>query len=105
MPVRAPEDTSISMNRNDEDPQPPSSQLVNVRIAASRMGVSRWTVYHWTRTGLLESVKLGRRRLFELAVLEEFVERGKKHGQLAGGSADSRKLRAPRGGEVRGRSP
>src|SRR5262245_48791164 len=73
----APEDTPSSMNRNNRSSAELDLRLVDARSAAALLGVSRWTVYHWARTRLLGSVRLGRRRLFELNVLEDFVRRGR----------------------------
>ena len=78
------------MNSKGHKPEKPELRLVDVRTAAGHLGVSRWTVYHWARTGLLGSVKLGRRRLIEMITLEHFVRRGRTRRQLAARTRDSR---------------
>ena len=47
--------------------------LLSVEQAAQRLGVSFWTVYRMARTGRLASVRIGRRRLFAEADLEELI--------------------------------
>jgi len=47
---------------------------MDAREAASLLGLSVWTVYHWAQAGQLPSVKLGRRRLFRPLDLEDFIE-------------------------------
>ncbi len=48
-------------------------RLFSVQEAAERLGVSFWTVYRMARSGQLASVRIGRRRLFAVADLEELV--------------------------------
>lgn len=47
--------------------------LITAKEVANRTGLSSWTVYSWARQGLLPSIKLGRRRLFDLRELEKFI--------------------------------
>jgi excisionase family DNA binding protein len=71
------------MNRKPHKPRGAPPQLIDVRSTAATLGVSRWTIYYWARAGVLQSVKLGRRRLFELAELEKSVKRGRSARRLA----------------------
>jgi excisionase family DNA binding protein len=78
------------MNSNHRTSANTAPRLANARFAGLLLGVSRWTIYHWARVGLLASVQLGRRRLFELSALEEFVAQGKRLGRLAPGTVNKR---------------
>ena len=53
--------------------QSDTPQLVGVKEASRRLGLSTWTLYAWARTGRLESVRLGRRRLFATKDLEHLI--------------------------------
>lgn len=48
--------------------------LLSAAEAAKRLRVSFWTVYRMARSGELASVRIGRRRLFAVADLEELVQ-------------------------------
>jgi excisionase family DNA binding protein len=48
--------------------------LLTVDEAASRLRVSRWTVYNLIRSNQLRTIKIGRRRLVPPAALGECVE-------------------------------
>jgi excisionase family DNA binding protein len=48
--------------------------LLSAAEAAERLRVSFWTVYRMARSGELASVRIGRRRLFAVADLEELVQ-------------------------------
>lgn len=50
-----------------------SQQFLSVEAAAKRLGVSRISVYRWTESGVLPSVKLGARRLIPIACIDELV--------------------------------
>lgn len=52
-----------------------------MREAAAAIGLSPWTIRKMIRSGLLPSVKLGRRRLIEPAALQALVEKGRMEGK------------------------
>jgi excisionase family DNA binding protein len=54
--------------------------LVTAKEAASMTGLSSWTIYRWARMGLIPSIKLSRRRLFDLRELENFVHEHRQGG-------------------------
>jgi excisionase family DNA binding protein len=56
--------------------------LVTASEVARRTGLSRWTVYHWARIGILPSVKLSRRRLFDQRDIESFIDEHKRRGKI-----------------------
>jgi len=47
---------------------------VGVREAARLLGISHWSIRRWIRLGRLPAVKLGRRTVVELAVLQRFID-------------------------------
>ena len=53
------------------------TRLIGAHEAASRLGLSIWTVYAWARTGRIPSVRLGTRRLFHVRDLEQLVANGR----------------------------
>ena len=55
----------------------PVDRLLSVPEAAARLGISVVPVYHWAWSGLLPSVKLGRRRLFLSGDLDAFIARAR----------------------------
>lgn len=50
-------------------------KLLDVKMAAERLGVSPFTIRAWLRQRRLEHVKLGRRVLVPETALRRFVER------------------------------
>jgi excisionase family DNA binding protein len=46
---------------------------IGVREAAGMLGVSPWSIRRWVRLGRLPAVKLGRRTVLELTVLNHFI--------------------------------
>lgn len=48
--------------------------LLTVDEAATRLRVSRWTVYNLIRSRQLRTIKIGRRRLVPPAALAECIE-------------------------------
>jgi excisionase family DNA binding protein len=48
-------------------------QLIGVREAAQRLGLAVQTLYNMVSQGRIPSVRLGRRRLFDVRELERFV--------------------------------
>ena len=52
--------------------------LRNVEQAAELLGISRWTVRSYIKTGKLKAVRLGRRVLLEESELERLVDEGRK---------------------------
>lgn len=51
--------------------------LKSVEQAAGLLGISRWTVRSYVKTGKLRAVRLGRRVLVEQAELERLIADGK----------------------------
>lgn len=49
------------------------NNLLSVPEVAERLGLSLWTVYRMARSGRLASIRLGRRRLFAEADLEQLI--------------------------------
>ena len=49
--------------------------LLTVREACSQLRISKWTLYGLLRSGQLDSVRIGRRRLIAPAALEDLVRR------------------------------
>jgi excisionase family DNA binding protein len=66
-------------------------RLMSVEEAAKRLGVSLWVVYRLARSGRLQSIRLGRRRLFSDADLAELIRSSRSRNQR-----DPRKSCAPR---------
>lgn len=62
------------INPSSEGSPPVSAVLLTVDEAAESLRVSRWTVYNLIRSNQLRTVKIGRRRLIEVAALNECVE-------------------------------
>lgn len=48
-------------------------QLLDVRGAAHRLGLSPFTIRRWIQRGQIPHVRLGRRRLFDPGALDLFV--------------------------------
>jgi len=48
--------------------------LFTIDEAAARLRVSRWSVYNLIRSGQLQTIKIGRRRLVPLDALTECLE-------------------------------
>ena len=63
--------------------------LLSTNQTARRLGISFWTLGRWARMGLIPSVKLGRRRLFESADIEEFIRMRKNASAKEKGSEDA----------------
>jgi excisionase family DNA binding protein len=61
--------------------------LLNVQEAAAYLGLGSQTIYNWCSQGLLIHIKLGRRVLFRLSDLEEFVQGKVRGGRRAKGRA------------------
>lgn len=51
-----------------------SLQLIGIREAAERLGLTVGTLYNWVSQGRVPSVRLGGRRLFDVRQLERFVQ-------------------------------
>ena len=54
-------------------PRPRLPQLAGLAEAAEALGLSTWTLRKWARDGRLPTIRLGRRRLVEVAVIERLV--------------------------------
>lgn len=52
-----------------------SGNLLTLRDASTRTGLSDWTLRRWALEGRIDSVKLGGRRLIPEKVLSELIER------------------------------
>ncbi len=52
------------------------NQCLSVDEAAARLAVRPSTLLKWSRLGKIESVRLGRRRVFREAVIEAFIAVG-----------------------------
>ncbi len=53
-----------------------SIQCLSLDQAAGYLSVQPSTLLKWARSGRVESVKLGRRRVFREAALEDFINGG-----------------------------
>lgn len=51
-------------------------QCLSLDEAAARLSVQPSTLLKWTRAGKIESVRLGRRRVFREEALAEFIKAG-----------------------------
>jgi excisionase family DNA binding protein len=47
--------------------------LVGAKEAGNRLGVSRWTIWRWTRRGRIGSVLIDRMRRYDVEELERFA--------------------------------
>ncbi len=47
--------------------------FLSINETADRLNVARITVYRWTGSGYLPSIKLGSKRLVSIAALDEFL--------------------------------
>jgi len=54
--------------------------LIDAREAATRLGLSIWTVYAWARTGRIPSIRLGTRRLFAVQDLDRLITDSRVQG-------------------------
>jgi excisionase family DNA binding protein len=52
-------------------------QLIDVKIAAAMLGVSRFTLETWKARRLIPFIKLGRRCLFDPRDLQAWIEKNK----------------------------
>jgi excisionase family DNA binding protein len=64
----------------EEKEERDATDLLTVQEVAEGLRISRWTVYQLIRSGQLESVKIGRRRLLLQSSLEEYVRRLRTEG-------------------------
>jgi excisionase family DNA binding protein len=64
-----------------ESENTPLFRLVDLRTTAKVLGVSDRTVWTLATSGKLASIRIGRRRLFDLGDIESFVERQKVGGK------------------------
>ena len=53
------------------------SILMSSSKASEYLGISIWTLYRWTKEGRVPYVQLGRRKLFDISDLEQFIENHK----------------------------
>jgi excisionase family DNA binding protein len=58
------------------------NQLLDVNAVAALLSVSPYTIRAWVRQGKLNPVRLGRRVLFEMSSVEDFVREVKSKGQV-----------------------
>jgi excisionase family DNA binding protein len=54
--------------------------LLSFREVCRRLSISKWKLYRHMKEGKIESVKDGRRRLFEMGELRRFVRELKANG-------------------------
>ena len=55
-----------------------TEDLVDVSVAAQRLGLSHWTLRAWAGKGRIGSHKLGRRLLFSPSELDRIVREGER---------------------------
>ena len=55
---------------------------VNAREAARLLGVCEKTLWNWSRRELVRTVKVGRRVLYPIAALNEFLGQGEKQSAI-----------------------
>ena len=54
------------------------SNLISSVEAANRLGISIWTLYNWVRAGLLPSIRINRKILFDPKDVECLIEKSRK---------------------------
>jgi len=59
--------------------------LVNASVISERLGVPRWRTYDLAKRGILPSVRLGKRVMFDEERVEAFIESGGRAFVHAGG--------------------
>lgn len=69
--------TRIQINNTSNERQKKQMELIGIKEASRRLGISFWTLYAWVRTGRIPYVQLGKRKLFDPDDLEAFVEQHK----------------------------
>lgn len=67
-------------DRDAIDSDDRSSWLVDSKRAAALLGISTRSVFELHATGKLKSLTIGRRRLFDVSDIREFIERAKRNG-------------------------
>jgi excisionase family DNA binding protein len=66
-----------ALNRsNDKE----AEHVLTVQQACRRLQISKWSLYRQFQSGMLASVKIGRRRLIPVEEIEKFLERLKAEG-------------------------
>ncbi len=48
-------------------------KYISIAEAADQLGLARITLYRWTESGYLPSIKLGSRRMISIAALDAFL--------------------------------
>ncbi|MFI5746562.1 helix-turn-helix domain-containing protein [Streptomyces sp. NPDC051644] len=51
------------------------SALLTVREAALKLRISKWKLYDLIRSRLLETIKIGRRRLIPVEAIDTYIQR------------------------------
>jgi excisionase family DNA binding protein len=51
--------------------------LLSIREAAQKLGISRHTLYAWSSKRLIAFIKIGDRTMFDPAEIEEFINKGR----------------------------
>jgi excisionase family DNA binding protein len=63
------------LQQNGKDLEMPlNTELISFEEAASKLGLSPWTLRLWARQRRIASVKLGGRRLLQTAEMERLVQ-------------------------------
>lgn len=62
-------------------------RLISVEQAEAYLGIKKSTLYVWAGRGVIPSVKMGRRLLFDLRDLDQMIERVKRSRSSANGNA------------------
>ena len=62
---------NMIMRKNDK-------RLLNVKLAAEYLSISRSQLYKWVETGKIPSIRIDNRRLFDILELNDFVEKLKR---------------------------
>ena len=55
-----------------------STQLLSLKQAAERLGLSDWTIRRWAAQGRIRSVKLGGRRLIPESTIARVIEKNEQ---------------------------
>lgn len=65
----------ITLHPKKETPKEVERLAVNAAEAAQMLGISERSLWAWTREGKIPSIKIGRRVLYSVEALRQFVSR------------------------------